>query len=103
MSRCGFFVETTARTDRPTVIRIAAGINFCSEQDDRASGFAWLAREPQLMCGAKGRASSQRSTDYHTGRPGSQRLLRAQKSWPNKKRSGTRVNSVLSPCLLLLT
>jgi len=24
---------------------------------------AWLAREPQLMYGAKGRASSQRSTD----------------------------------------
>ena len=38
----------------------------CSEQDDSASGFAWLAREPQLMCGAKGRASSQRSIDYHS-------------------------------------
>jgi hypothetical protein len=25
-----------------------------SEQDDGASGFAWVAREPQLMCGAKG-------------------------------------------------
>src|ERR1019366_998069 len=37
----------------------------CSEEDDGASGFAWLAREPKLMCGAKGRASSQRSIDYH--------------------------------------
>jgi hypothetical protein len=37
----------------------------CSEQDDSASGSAWLAREPQLMYGAKGRASSQRSIDYH--------------------------------------
>jgi hypothetical protein len=25
-----------------------------SEQDDSASGFAWVAREPKLMCGAKG-------------------------------------------------
>ena len=25
----------------------------------------WVAREPRLMCGAKGRASSLRSTDYH--------------------------------------
>ena len=39
--------------------------SHCSEQDVRASGFAWYAREPQLMCGAKGRASSQRSIDYH--------------------------------------
>ncbi len=30
-----------------------------------ASGFSWVAREPQLMYGAKGRASLQRSTDYH--------------------------------------
>jgi hypothetical protein len=36
-----------------------------SEQDGSASGFAWVAREPQLMCGAMGRASSLRSTDYH--------------------------------------
>jgi len=39
--------------------------NFSSEQDDSASGFAWVAREPQLICGAKGRASSLRSIDYH--------------------------------------
>ena len=39
---------------------------FCSEQDDYASGFAWLAREPQLMCGAKGRASLQRHQEYHS-------------------------------------
>lgn len=30
-----------------------------------ASGFHLAAREPQLMYGAKGRASSQRSIDYH--------------------------------------
>jgi hypothetical protein len=36
-----------------------------SEQDGSASGFAWVAREPELMCGAKGRASSLRSIDYH--------------------------------------
>jgi hypothetical protein len=30
-----------------------------------ASGFTWVAREPQLMVGAKGRASAQRSIDYH--------------------------------------
>jgi hypothetical protein len=35
------------------------------EQEDNATGYAWNAREPQLMCGAKGRASSHRSTDYH--------------------------------------
>jgi len=46
-------------------IRIAAmsGHCFSSEQDGSASGFAWVAREPKLMCGAKGRASSQRSID----------------------------------------
>jgi hypothetical protein len=26
----------------------------CSEQDDSASGFAWVAREPELMFGAEG-------------------------------------------------
>ena len=30
-----------------------------------ASGFTWVAREPQLMVGAEGRASSLRSIDYH--------------------------------------
>jgi hypothetical protein len=30
-----------------------------------ASGFTWVAREPQLMVGAKVRASAQRSTEYH--------------------------------------
>jgi hypothetical protein len=82
--RCGFFVEATARTDRPALVRIAAGIFFCSEQDDRASGFAWYAREPELMCGAKGRASSQRSTDYHTGRPESQSQLPAKIADPKR-------------------
>jgi len=33
-----------------------------------ASGFAWFAREPKLMVGAEGRASSQRSIDYHSAR-----------------------------------
>ena len=28
--------------------------NSGSEQDVRASGFAWDAREPKLMCGARG-------------------------------------------------
>jgi hypothetical protein len=50
-----------------------AAKNICSEQDDCASGFAWIAREPQLMCGAKGRASLQRSTDYHNPAPHFQR------------------------------
>jgi hypothetical protein len=36
-----------------------------SEQDGCASGFAWFAREPKLIFGAEGRASSQRSIDYH--------------------------------------
>jgi len=40
-----------------------------SEQDDSASGFAWVAREPQLMYGAKGRASSQRFLEYHIPTP----------------------------------
>jgi hypothetical protein len=30
-----------------------------------ASGFTWVAREPQLMFGAKGRASAQRFLEYH--------------------------------------
>jgi hypothetical protein len=37
----------------------------CSEQDDSASGFAWVAREPELMFGAEGRSSSQRFQGYH--------------------------------------
>ncbi len=32
----------------------------CSEEDHSASGFAWVAREPELMVGAEGRISSQR-------------------------------------------
>jgi hypothetical protein len=32
----------------------------CSEEDHSASGFAWVAREPELMVGAEGRSSSQR-------------------------------------------
>jgi hypothetical protein len=31
-----------------------------------ASGFTWFAREPELIFGAEGRASSQRSTEYHS-------------------------------------
>ena len=31
-----------------------SGLNSRSEQDVRASGFAWVAREPQLICGAEG-------------------------------------------------
>jgi len=31
-----------------------------------ASGFTWFAREPKLIVGAEGRASSQRSIDYHS-------------------------------------
>ena len=57
-----------ARTDadlRLPAKKVAVSVH-CSEQDDRASGFAWLAREPQLMCGAKGRTSSLRSIDYHS-------------------------------------
>jgi hypothetical protein len=51
-----------------TNLRIPAkmsGSGSCSEQDNRASGFAWVAREPQLIFGAGWRASSQRSIDYH--------------------------------------
>ncbi len=45
--------------------KYAASVNR-SEQDDNASGFAWVAREPQLIYGAGWRASSQRSIDYHS-------------------------------------
>ena len=38
---------------------------FFSEQDGSASGIAWVAREPQLMYGAKVRTSLLRSIDYH--------------------------------------
>jgi hypothetical protein len=31
-----------------------------------ASGFTWFAREPRLIVGAEGRASSQRSIGYHS-------------------------------------
>lgn len=34
--------------------RKRSGLSDRSEQDVRASGFAWVAREPQLMYGAKG-------------------------------------------------
>jgi hypothetical protein len=47
----------------------------------RASGFAWVAREPKLMCGAKGRASSQRSIDYHIP------------SRPSKGKSGKEIST----------
>jgi hypothetical protein len=43
-------------------------LNSCSEQDERASGFACFAREPQLMDGAEGRASLQRELEYHNFR-----------------------------------
>ena len=56
-----------AHGDRPAVARKKEAVSgSCSDQDDSASGFAWVAREPQLMCGAEGRASSQRSIDYHS-------------------------------------
>jgi hypothetical protein len=48
--------RTRSRVD-PHQMRLQGG---CSEQDDSASGFAWVAREPKLMFGAEGRASSQR-------------------------------------------
>ena len=39
---------------------------FARNRMTSASGFAWFAREPKLMYGAKGRASSQRSAEYHS-------------------------------------
>jgi hypothetical protein len=47
-----FKAEVSARI-HSTLSAIAAK-NYFPEQDERASGFAWVAREPQLMCGAKG-------------------------------------------------
>jgi hypothetical protein len=55
-----------------------------SEQDGSASGFAWVAREPKLMCGAKGRASSLRSIDYYN------------RTWLRQHKLGGKINP-LSP------
>jgi len=37
---------STSRKDGPAVTRKKGGLDNCSEQDGRASGFAWVAREP---------------------------------------------------------
>jgi hypothetical protein len=52
---------------KPALFRkkICGHMGFSSEQDVGASGFSWVAREPQLIVGAKGRTSSQRSLEYH--------------------------------------
>ena len=61
--------ERSSRSARMTHLRASAKRRrfqiIARNRMYRASGFAWFAREPQLMCGAKGRASSQRSIDYH--------------------------------------
>jgi len=38
---------------------------FSRNKMTSASGFTWVAREPQLMDGAKVRASAQRLVEYH--------------------------------------
>src|SRR5271157_4052218 len=38
---------------------------FARNRMTSASGFTWVAREPRLMVGAKGRASAQRLIEYH--------------------------------------
>jgi hypothetical protein len=61
------FGNLRACRGRPAVSRKKEAVSGdSSEQDDSASGFAWVAREPKLMVGAEGRASSQRSIDYHS-------------------------------------
>jgi len=47
-----------------------------------ASGFTWFAREPKLIVGAEGRASSQRSIDYHIP------------SRPSNGKSGKRISTL---------
>ncbi|MGD0801088.1 MAG: hypothetical protein ABR906_07225 [Terracidiphilus sp.] len=60
------FQKSSARGHDPAFIRTKNAVSrVCSEQDDSASGFAWVAREPQLIFGAEGRASSQRLSEYH--------------------------------------
>jgi hypothetical protein len=75
-------VEILPRAETPR----AYNSNICSEQDGRASGFAWLAREPKLMCGAKGRASLQRYQKNTTAFAGCHKKTRlknrAQKPLP---------------------
>src|SRR5271157_2184001 len=70
----GNSLRVPADADKPARSRVTADSKNGSEQDDRASGFAWYAREPQLMCGAKGRASSQRFTEYHVPAAGGNAL-----------------------------
>jgi hypothetical protein len=59
-------IQVRTETDLRSPAKKEAVSGNCSEQDDCASGLAWFAREPELMCGAEGRASSQRSIDYHS-------------------------------------
>ena len=67
-----------ARTDRPAVTRKKK--RFLMVARNRmisASGFTWFAREPELIYGAEGRASSQRSVEYHSRpRPRQLKLFR---------------------------
>jgi hypothetical protein len=47
--------KSSACGHRPAVTRKKEAVSgSCSEQDDSASGFAWVAREPQLMLGQRG-------------------------------------------------
>src|ERR1700691_892417 len=53
--------------DRPAVTRKKKRFQVVARNRmTSASGFTWFAREPKLICGAEGRASSQRSIDYHS-------------------------------------
>ncbi len=75
-----------------------------SEQDGCASGFTWVAREPELMDGAKGRASSQRLVEYHNLPRLRQHRCKARRNpegglW---KRAG-QVRPIPVPFLLSLT
>ena len=68
-----------------------------------ASGFAWVAREPELIFGAEGRASSQRSTEYH-GLPASAKT-KLRQNWRSLRAAFgiDRANSLLTrsaPCKL---
>jgi hypothetical protein len=70
----------------------------CSEKDDKRFRFCLVAREPKLMYGAKGRASSQRSTDYHVLPRLNQSRIRAESRrkapWPVKIAPGTLSTSI---------
>jgi hypothetical protein len=85
------------------VIRIKKRFRgFARNRMTSASGFTWVAREPRLIVGAKGRASAQRILGYHNRTRYCQPKIRATSRAYGQPHSRTR-HSCLPPALATLS